>query len=636
MAQKKKNNTRAAQFHGMVYFIGAGPGDPKLLTIRAHELIEKADVIIYAGSLVNPQVLSHARTGAEIIDSSSLHLEQITDAMITAAHTGKTIARLHTGDPSVYGAIREQMDILDNAGVAYAVIPGVTSAFAAAAALQKEFTVPGISQTLIIARRSGRTPVPERECLASLAAHRASMAIYLSTGMIDETLQELIDGGYPADTPAAVVYRASWDDEIIIRGTLATLDTKAKDAGIRQHALILVGDAIGDAPGANSRLYDKEFSHGYRSSLHKKLDGPAVVALTVQGAELGKKILKEMQGTALFVPDTVSARSAGTSVTAFKRLDKQVELLFQDYKKIVFIAAAGIAVRMIAPHLKSKWDEPAVVVMDDHGKSIISLLSGHWGGANRLAQELADLLGGRCVITTASDVQGMPALDSMIRQLGSAEFPTAVLTKIQTAMVNGQSVGFYPEALRLIDGMAGHENLYFFDSITDFHASPCTAGIALTHEPSPRLGNNRTVLFMHPRDIVVGVGCNRGTSSQEIEDGIKSILKKLHLPISSLYCLCSIDAKKNEKGLCAYAGAAGVPLKLFSSTELNSVAIPSAPSDHAQRALGVQGVAEPAALLGSYGGKLLQHKVKLNTITLAVAQIPCAMLIRITEGHDSR
>lgn len=248
-----------------VYFIGAGPGDPELLTIKAKRIMEQADVIIYADSLVSPEICGYARPGAEIHRSASLTLEEITDIIVKAVGEGKTVARLHSGDPGIYGAIREQMMVLDDHGIEYEVVPGVSSLFAAAAALKSELTVPELSQTVIITRLEGRTPVPEREALRRLAAHQATMAIFLSASMVAEVVAELTAGGYPPGTPAAVVYRASWEDEIVLRATLDTLAESVKAAGITKQAIILVGEFLeAKKTATHSQLYDGSFKHGYR------------------------------------------------------------------------------------------------------------------------------------------------------------------------------------------------------------------------------------------------------------------------------------------------------------------------------------------------------------------------------------
>ncbi|MCL0070221.1 precorrin-4 C(11)-methyltransferase [Dehalococcoidia bacterium] len=249
-----------------VYFIGAGPGDPELLTIKGKRIIGQADVIIYADSLIDSRVCSFARSDAKIHKSASLTLDETTDIILSAVKQGKTVARLQSGDPSIYGAIQEQMDLLGKHGIEYEIIPGVSSLFAAGAALKNELTIPGISQTVIITRMEGRTPVPDGERLKSLAAHQATLAIFLSLGMIEKVVQELLEGGYPRKTPAAVVYRASWEDEIVIRATLEDLTERVKAQGIKRQALILVGNSLDPAKeeGCRSRLYSENFSHGYR------------------------------------------------------------------------------------------------------------------------------------------------------------------------------------------------------------------------------------------------------------------------------------------------------------------------------------------------------------------------------------
>lgn len=249
----------------MIYFIGAGPGDPELITVKGKRLIEEADVIVYAGSLVNPQVLAGAKPGVEIHNSAAMTLDEVISVLCRGEKEGKRVVRVHTGDPSLYGAIREQMAKLDRLGIAYEVIPGVSSFLAAAAAVKREYTLPGISQTVILTRMEGRTPVPERERIQELAAHRATMVIFLSIGQIEQLCGHLQQGGYDADTPAAVVYKASWKEQAIVRGTLADLAEKVKAAGIRKTALVMVGEFLGDVFEA-SRLYAPEFGHEYRTA----------------------------------------------------------------------------------------------------------------------------------------------------------------------------------------------------------------------------------------------------------------------------------------------------------------------------------------------------------------------------------
>ena len=248
-----------------VYFIGAGPGDPELITIKGQRIVKEADVIIYAGSLVPKEVIDCHKDGAEIYNSASMSLDEVIDVTVKAIKGGKKVARVHTGDPAIYGAHREQMDILDEYGIEYEVIPGVSSFLASAAALKKEFTLPNVSQTVICTRIEGRTAVPERESLKSLAKHRASMAIFLSVQMIDKVVEALATS-YPMTTPVAVVQKASWADQKIVLGTLETIEQKVKEAGINKTAQILVGEFLGNEY-EKSKLYDKYFTHEYRKGI---------------------------------------------------------------------------------------------------------------------------------------------------------------------------------------------------------------------------------------------------------------------------------------------------------------------------------------------------------------------------------
>lgn len=249
----------------MVHFVGAGCGAPDLITMRGHKLLTQADVIIYAGSLVNPALLDYAKPACEIHDSAKMTLEQVINVILAAEKRGLTTVRLHTGEPSIYGAIREQMDLLDTHQVKYDSTPGVSAFGGAAAALCAEYTLPDVSQTVIITRMAGRTPVPEREEIASLAAHQATMVIFLSTGMLEKLSERLIAGGYTADTPAAIVYKASWPDEKRVRCTVGTLAQRAKEEGITKTALILVGRFLGDTY-ERSKLYDPSFTTEFREA----------------------------------------------------------------------------------------------------------------------------------------------------------------------------------------------------------------------------------------------------------------------------------------------------------------------------------------------------------------------------------
>ncbi|NLL48787.1 MAG: precorrin-4 C(11)-methyltransferase [Firmicutes bacterium] len=248
----------------MIYLIGAGPGDPGLITVKAANILAHTPIAIYAGSLVNPDILDYLPKEAEIYNSATMTLEEVIAVFQRAHEKGLDVARIHTGDPSIYGAIQEQIDWLDEHEIPYTIIPGVSSFLAAAAALKQEFTLPGVSQTVILTRMEGRTAVPELESLERLAQHQSTMVIFLSVQMMEDVVSRLLKGYSPA-TPVAVVYKASWPEELILRGTLETITEQVKDAQITKTALIIVGDVL-ESEYELSKLYAADYSHAYRQA----------------------------------------------------------------------------------------------------------------------------------------------------------------------------------------------------------------------------------------------------------------------------------------------------------------------------------------------------------------------------------
>jgi len=254
-----------------VYFVGSGPGDPELITLRAKKLVEEADTIIYSGSLLNPRILQYAKKGAQLYDAAIIDREKIYQILHDSAKEGKVAIRFHDGDPALFSAIREQIDKLEAEGIECKVVPGVTALFGAAADMNLELTLPGVTQTLIITRAELRTPVPQRESIAELAKHGATMAFYLSVHLIEDVVNEIVKGGiYTEKTPAAVVYKATWEDEKIIKGTLGDIAKKTKEAKIIKTALIIVSEVIAPSKYEYSKVYDSRFTHGYRKGVVKE------------------------------------------------------------------------------------------------------------------------------------------------------------------------------------------------------------------------------------------------------------------------------------------------------------------------------------------------------------------------------
>lgn len=257
-----------------MYFAGSGPGDPDLITVKAKKLLAMADTIVYSGSLLNPKLLECTKKNAALYDASLIDREKIYEILRDASWAGKIVMRLHDGDPNIYGATKEQVDKLQADGIVCKMIPGVTSLLGAAASLNMELTLPGNTQTIIITRAELRTPVPEREKISQLASHGSTMAFYLSIHLIKQIIRQLLEGGvYTEDTPAVVVYKATWDDEIIIRGNLANITDKTQKARITKTALFIVGNVVKPTNYQFSKVYDPDFSHGYRSaSIQSKLE----------------------------------------------------------------------------------------------------------------------------------------------------------------------------------------------------------------------------------------------------------------------------------------------------------------------------------------------------------------------------
>jgi len=248
-----------------VYFVGCGPGDPELLTIKAKKLIQKADVVVYSGSLVPKEIIKLCKK-AELHDAAKLVREEIFEILKSGAQKGKLVVRLHDGDPTIYGAIREQTDNLKKIGIEYEIVPGITSFLASAASLGSELTLPGVTQTIIVTRAASRTKVPKRERISALAKHKATMIFYLSVHLISDIVKEAIKGGYPKSTPVAAIYRASWKDEKIITGNLGDIAEKVREEKITRTAIIIIGDIINPKSYEYSRLYDKTFTHGFRKA----------------------------------------------------------------------------------------------------------------------------------------------------------------------------------------------------------------------------------------------------------------------------------------------------------------------------------------------------------------------------------
>jgi len=607
---------------GTVFFVGAGPGDPELLTLKGKAIIKKADILIYAGSLVNPQVLNFKKKGAASYNSASMNLKEIVALIAREVKKGKTVARIHSGDPAIYGAIQEQISLLEKKNISYEVIPGVSSVFAAAAALKKELTLPERSQTVILTRISGRTKVPSRESIDKLAQAQATMAIFLSVAHIEKVMEQLRTG-YSPDTPVAVIYKASWPDEKVVRGTLKTIAGKVHKAGIKRQALILVGSALGNTGDKHrSTLYQEGFAHGYRKDLQGKRNPLAIVTLTKSGAQLGTELKKKIPLAHLFVP-----RKLGIKGTRIKSYTHSLHDLFGDlvnhYSQFICIMATGIVVRTITPFLTHKSVDPAVVVVDEKGRFAISLVSGHLGGANELAKQVSSLTGGESVVTTATDVHSMPAIDLLAKRLDSRTLDFSTLKGCNYALLHGEKVGIYPDTVKPYFSGRGKQKILFYKTINGLIASDSAYKIIITNRQAMADTTKRdNVLLLTPRNLVVGIGCNSTTSSREIEETVKNVLNGAHLSFEAIKKIATVTLKSNEKGLLNFARKHNFQIEFHTPKQLNRVACPTPPSKNVLNAVGSKGVCEPAALLSAGVTTLLCKKTKTPNVTVAVAEIP--------------
>jgi precorrin-4 C11-methyltransferase len=609
-----------------VLFVGAGPGDPELITVKGRAALAAADLVVYAGSLVPRELLQWARPEAKTVDSAPLDLEEIVAVMERACRAGRRVVRLHTGDPSLYGAIAEQMEALAARGIPCRVIPGVSAAFAAAAALGIEFTRPEIAQTLILTRAAGRTPVPESEALEKLAAHRTSMVVYLSVGQARE-VAEALGRAYGPEAPLAVVYRASHPDEKIVRTTPAGLAESLRRAGIRRQAVIVAGRVLeAGGPGGfpRSRLYDRTFAHGFRPAAARPRGEPparlpaaagrtapvAVWAVSAGGARLARRIAAGLPGGRVRLLE----RFARAGEAAFDRLEPAVAEAFPRCRGHVFVMAAGIVVRAIAARIRDKSVDPAVVVVDERGRHAVSLLSGHLGGANELAAAVAAITGGAPVITTATDVQGKPAIDLIAKALGLAIENPAAIAPVNAALLAGRAIGLH-DPLELLAGRLPRARPV--DLARPWRGrGPCVAVDDREIAAPPR------ALVLRPPSLAAGIGCNRGTPAGEIRDRLHACLAEAGLSPASLARLASIALKADEAGLLELARESGLPIEFFERRALRRVEgdVPN-PSARVAAHVGVKSVCEAAAILAARGGPLIVPKRVSRNVTIAIARI---------------
>ena len=660
----------------MVYFVGAGPGAPDLITVRGQRLLEQADVIIYAGSLVNPALLQAAKPSCKVYNSAYMTLEEVISVMEAAEREGKTCVRLHTGDPSFYGAVREQMDELDKREIPYESCPGVSAMFGAAAAMNLEYTLPGVSQTVIISRTAGRTPVPEREEIRRLAAHQSTMVLYLSAGQMEKLQAELLAGGYAPGTPAAIVYKATWPEELFLRCTVAELAETARENDITKTALVIVGEVLGDRY-ERSRLYDPSFSTGFRAAAVEPVDSPsgveigdhsaaveagvysavetgnhsvaetaekerkaALVAFTQQGTRLAGRIAKllekedwrcevfttqksfEEEGGSMAQQESFSAESGSMVQQDASAADVQVQVLqeplrewtgkrFADSRAIIFAGAAGIAVRSIAPLVKDKMTDPAVLVIDEAAKHVIPLLSGHLGGANRLARQLSELLGADCVLTTATDVRQRFAVDCFAQDNGLLITDREKAKAISAAILDGKKVG-----IRAPEGWLQAAEL---PAQLEVREDPVPGSFCIDIDWHSGESGEKVLRLVPGKSVWIGAGCKKGTSQEALESAFAEFIKTHQIDRRAVAGIASISLKREEQGLLDFAAGQQLPLRFYEAEQLEALGGDFSDSEFVRQQTGTGNVCERAACLAEQEAQLIVRKQTYSGITFAAA-----------------
>ncbi|MCK9928138.1 precorrin-4 C(11)-methyltransferase [Frankia sp. Mgl5] len=625
---------------GRVSFVGAGPGAADLITVRGAAVLAAADVVIWASSLVHPAILDHARDGAELIDSAALPLEGVEAVYRRAAEQGLHVARVHSGDPALWGAVQEQLEICDRLGLDSDIVPGVSSFTALAAALRRELTVPEVAQSVILTRLGGgKTPMPPGEEVRDLARHGTTMALFLSAARSGQLREELLAGGYPPDTPCVVAYQVSWPDELIVRCTLDTLADTVKAHRLWKHTLVLVGPAL-VAGGRRSHLYHPGHFHTYRraqsgartvlrdadralaaagatqlpASPHPVTPAPPALERERERGAPAEPVAPQgaaVHGAGLvaLVAVTAAGRAAADDLTRrwpTARLypgrprDAITAALADGVTGIVCFLATGATVRLLDGLLRGKDHDPGVVCVDEARRFAVALCGGHAGGANRLAEQVADALGATPVITTASDATGVSALDGFGAELGFTVEPGSELAAVGTAVLSGHPVALHADAVWPLPPLPPSVTTTITGAVDGGAVGVDGTAVASIHVTdrllgAPPDGAGPRVVY-RPPSLVVGVGASRGAPADEIDTLIDTTLAGAGLSPLAVTHLASVTAKADEVGLLEVARRRGWPLVVHPPQALAVVTVPH-PSEVVRAAVGTPSVAEAASLL---------------------------------------
>lgn len=623
-----------------ILIVGAGPGAVDLITVRGLKALETADFVLYAGSLVNPEHLNICQPSCVKRDSAEIALEEQVSLMAKFALEGKNVVRLHTGDPAMYGAINEQISLLAEHGIGVNIIPGVSSVFGAAAALGCELTAPEISQSVVLTRTPGRTPMPNKEKASSFAQTGATLVFFLSTGKLTELTKELCDeGGLAKETPAAVVYRATWPEERILRGTLEDIAMKVEDAGFGRQALIFVGKAL-DVANVNaqklnavSKLYAKGFSHGYRNTLASERfkgscamyvfsqQGIAKAKEIAQGLKLPVQIYSAVEDNQAILNGTPDAPYSIEYVGKGK-MPTLLKNHWNSFDAHIFIGAAGIAVRYIAPLLQSKLYDPAVLCCSDSGSHVMSLVAGHIGGANRLSRRIARITGGQAVISTATDIHTLPSFDEVVMAQDARIINPDSIKHLNAALLAQNPIAFF-----------GDEEIYkayFTGTCVVYKGVNSCSDMAEEFAICWDIGIVPTIQDMHvmyvdSKALVLGIGCRKDVDQQTLKEAFGEFIKTHDIEERSILKIASCTLKSEEKAILQLAKDLNIAIEFHDESVLANIPTPN-PSSKVLEKVGTCSVSEAAALC-SAGYPVVKRPYIVKTayassITFSVARIP--------------
>jgi precorrin-4 C11-methyltransferase len=608
---------------GTVYIVGAGPGDPDLMTVRARRVLEHAGLVLYADSLVDPRLLDLVPESADVRGTSGMTLEPIVERMVEGARGGQVVARVHSGDAGVYGAVAEQLARLEEAGVPWEIVPGVPSPMAAAAALGCEMTVPGVAQSIVFCRVAGRTPMPEGQDLRAHARPGVSLCVFLSAGYGAELVRALRDGGVSDDTPAVIAEKVSWPDERMSWGTVADVEQRLRDLAVRRHALVLVGPAFARASTRlRSSLYSPEHAHVFRprgqAARNRERDVVAVYALTASGAEVARRVAVALPEARLHLPARL-ADSVEGAVAEQASARAVVARLMGGAGAVVLVMATGAAVRLAAPHLEDKLRDPSVVAVDDRGRFAVPLAGAHAGGGNELARRVAAALGATAVVTTASDGRPWPALDDLAAHHGWRVEDPRQLAHAGAALLDGDPVGLLQDCGEPLENAGTWPtSLTRYDTVQAMREARPRAAIVVSDRRVD--GAPDGWLLLRPPTVVLGVGCESGVSREELVRALDAALDEAQVSPLSVGVVATLDRKTSEPALRALCEERRWALRGHDAESLRDVDVPT-PSSVVDRAVGTPSVSEAAALREAGGGAaLLLPKQVRGRVTVAVAR----------------